>query len=195
MSCRGLFVVGLALVVLGCSDPATSQLSREASPAAAAAGAIAAYDKDGDGKISPEELKAAPALAAGAIRIDANNDGWLTSDEIQSRYEAYDLGPDLIGVSLSVFDTRGPLAEAKVTLTPEPYQGEAMQSYSGITEESGACTLTGSEAQLPGLPTGLYLAHVIHEPSGADQTLGCEVASDASGNRIELRLAKATPRQ
>jgi hypothetical protein len=176
------------MALVGCGSATSSQLARRAAPADAAAAAVAAYDKDGDGALGSEELEAAPGLAAGAVRIDADRNGALTREEILARFEQLDAGADLIGISVTVFGPRGPLPHANVTLSLEPYQGEGLQSYVGVTDQSGTCYPAGSEAQLPGVPPGYYVAHVVDKATGVDATLGREIASDASGNRVELRI-------
>jgi hypothetical protein len=155
---------------------------------------MALFDKDQDRAISAAELAAAPALADGAARIDADRDGALTREELLSRFEQLAAGADLIGISLTVLGSKGPLAGAKVTLTREPFQGEGMQSYSCTTDESGTCFPEGAEVQLSGVPTGFYLVEVVHEATGVDEKLGREIASDASGNRVELRVGKGPGR-
>jgi Ca2+-binding EF-hand superfamily protein len=48
---------------------------------------FAALDKDGDGKLSRAEAKAAPRLSDGFDRIDANGDGFLVKDELRAARE------------------------------------------------------------------------------------------------------------
>src|SRR3954466_13016517 len=57
-------------------------------PATAAAKAIEAYDRNGDGKLSAEEVKSSPGLSEGSSRIDKNRDGILTSDELTTHFQA-----------------------------------------------------------------------------------------------------------
>jgi hypothetical protein len=183
-----LLIVMLSIGVIGCGGGVDKQLSREAAPVDAAAGAVQTYDKDGDGQISAEELKDAPALAAGAMRIDSNQDGMLSKDELQARFEAYENHSDLIAVAVNVAAKRRPLPGATVTLTPEPYMGEGLQSYTGVTTEGGSCQLQGTEMALPGLPIGFYQAHIVQQELGIDKIVGCEIADDASGGRLQLSL-------
>jgi hypothetical protein len=179
----------LLLTVAGCvgGSPVT-ELGRKASPETQAAGAIKAYDTDGDGQLSLAELKAAPALLAAAERIDADRDGKVTQHELLARFEAHAKGSDLIALSVTVFSQKRPLAGARVTLTPEPYSGTGLQSYEGVTTERGSCQLQGQRVRMPGLPPGYYDAHIVAPALGIDQAVGCEVADDASGSRLQLNL-------
>ena len=51
-------------------------------------GGLKALDKDGDGRISRDEAAAAPRLAQGFDRIDANHDGFLARDELKAAHAA-----------------------------------------------------------------------------------------------------------
>jgi hypothetical protein len=42
--------------------------------------------------------------------------------------------------------------------------------------------------ELPGIPSGFYHARIVHESSNIDTVRGCEIADDASGNRLLLSL-------
>jgi hypothetical protein len=182
-------VVAYCLTAIGCGNSSSSQLARKAAPAEAAAAAIQAYDTNGDGKLSQEELAKAPALAAGLARVDSNHDGYITRDELQARLQAVDDGPKLIGLVGNVLTAkRRPVDGATVTLIPEPFMGSGLQSYTGTSDKSGTCQFKGAETSLPGLPTGYYQAKVVDPQLNIDQVLGCEVAIDASGNRLELKL-------
>jgi hypothetical protein len=185
---RVCMVTASCLCTIGCGNATSSQLARKATPAEAAAAAMQAYDANGDGKLSKDELAKSPALTAGLALIDSNRDGVVTRDELQARLQADEDGPKLIGLAVSVTAKQRPLPGATVTLTPEPFMGSGLQSYSGTTTGGGSCQLKGAEADLPGLPTGYYQAKVVDSRLNIDQVLGCEIAADASGNRLELQL-------
>jgi hypothetical protein len=41
---------------------------------------------------------------------------------------------------------------------------------------------------MPGLPPGYYDAHIVAPAQGIDQVVGCEVADDVTGSRLQLNL-------
>jgi hypothetical protein len=178
----------LLLTVVGCGGTPITELGKKSSPEAQAAAAIKAYDTNSDGQLSLAELKAAPALLAAAERIDVNHDGQITREELLARCEAHAKGSDLIALSVTVLSQKKPLADAHVTLTPEPYSGAGLQSYEGVSTASGSCQLQGQSVKMPGLPPGYYDVHIVAPAQGIDQVVGCEVADDVSGSRLQLSL-------
>ena len=92
---------------------------------------------------------------------------------------------DVVGFDLHVSSGGRPLSGATVTYEPEPFMGEGKQSYSGTSNEEGACYLAAQEVRLPGVPTGFYKVHIVQQAEGVDATLGCEVADDVpNANRM-----------
>jgi hypothetical protein len=163
-------------------------MALRASPDEAVAATLAEFDKNDDGKITTEEIDVTSGLAAGVVRIDANKDGALTGEELKARFETLEQTSDLLAISPTVSGPNGPLAGATLTMTPEKFMGEGLQSYSGTTADGGSCQLEGAELHLPGLPRGYYRAHVVHSQLGIDKVVGCEIADDASGSRLEIKL-------
>lgn len=188
MLCRFLFLVLVLLPLsVGCGGSAHTQL-RNYDAQTAAAKAMELHDSDSDGKIAGNELKNSLALSASLRRIDKDGDGAVSRDELLARFEALDAQSDLVAVSVRVTLKGGPLSEAQITLTPAAFMGEGLQEYTGTTDSNGQCPLTGSVVQLPGLPTGFYQARIVHSGSKTDAVRGCEIADDASGNRLTLSL-------
>jgi hypothetical protein len=176
------------LVIGGCGGSVASQLP-SIDPAESAAKAIELYDRSGDGTLVTDELRQCPALVAALRRIDKNSDATITAEEIQSRLEELDRQSDVKVLDLSITSKRRPLGGASVTFTPEPFMGEGLQSYSGVTSEQGRCELIGSEVDLYGLPVGYYKVNIVHGGQGIDATRGIEVADDMPfGNRLEIAL-------
>jgi hypothetical protein len=178
----------LLVAVAGCGGSVASQLPSN-EPMQAAAKAMELYDRNGDGKLAADELAECPALIAGLPRIDQNADRSITAEEIQSRFEAIDGQSDIKALDLSVTYQRRPLGGATVTFTPEPFMGEGLQSYSGVTTDQGRCELIGTEVDLYGLPVGYYKVDIVQAGHGINATRGVEVADDTpTGNRLEIAL-------
>jgi hypothetical protein len=183
----------VAVVTIGgCRKSAVSQL-RTSTPAEAAAQVLELYDGNKDGKLDSKELAASPALIDGLPRIDRDRDGAVTLAEMEARFGAHDQMSDVVAFQLHVKSKNVPLSGALVTFMPEPFMGEGKQSYVGTTDQGGACSLEGQEIKLPGVPTGYYKVHIVHQASGTDVTRGVEVADDTPApNRLELDTQLAT---
>jgi hypothetical protein len=178
----------LCMLLAGCGTSALSEVQRKYEPALAAAKAIETYDRNGDATLSAHELKQSPALAAAARRIDRDGNGVVTAEEIQARLEEIESQADFIGMDIHVTYKDRPLVGAELTLTPEPFLGDARQSYSGTTITGGACLLRGERAQVPGIPPALYQARIVHPEHGLDVVRGVEIAEDTTGNRLRFAL-------
>jgi hypothetical protein len=178
----------------GCGDPASSQL-RSSTPAEAAAKVMELHDANKDGKLSADELEASPALVDGMPRIDSNRDGAIAQGEIQARFEAHGNLSDIIAVQCQVTKGGAPLVGAEVTLTPEPFMGDGLQSYAGTSAEGGEVAIAGVDVPMPGVPTGYYKVHIVQQAEGVDAMLGCEVADDTpSANRLAFDVKASTAR-
>jgi hypothetical protein len=172
----------------GCSDQAAT-LSFKHTPAADLAAAIMnAVDANADGKLVADELASHPGLAAGAERIDQDDDQVLTNDELLKRLEAFASGPAMIPMTVTVTQKGRPVAGASVSLKPEKFLGSGAQAFKGTTDGSGSCEPDGEVSPLPGVPVGYYEVHINQQKAGIDQVFGCEIANDASGDRLEFRL-------
>jgi hypothetical protein len=157
----------LLLVLLAGCGRSFATLSKN-DPATAAAQAIELYDKNGDGKLASDELKAAVALAASGKRVDRNRDGAITKDEIETRMKELQNFADFAAIDATVTSKGKPVVGAEVTLTPEPFMGGSFQTYHGTVIEDGHVPLSGDGKLLPGIPTGFYTARIV---SGGKETI------------------------
>jgi hypothetical protein len=177
----------LVAVAIGCSRSTTQRVSAF-DPSAATAKALDQYDRNGDHKLSAQELKASAALSASAARIDKNRDGSLSEDEIRDRFRTHEslAGKFLFQVSVSAQGK--PLSGAAVTFTPEPFMGEGLQSYVGTTGENGMCSLDGREFKTLGVPNAFYQIRVIQADQRIDVVRGTEIANDVTRDMVEIAL-------
>jgi len=177
----------LVAAAMGCSR-SNMQTVTATDPSAATAKALEQFDRNGDHKLSTEELKASAALSASAARIDRNRDGWLSEDELRDRFRTHEslAGKFLFQVSVSVKGR--PLAGAAVTFTPEPFMGEELQSFMGTTGANGLCSLVGCQFKSLGVPNGFYQIRVIQADYGIDVVRGTEIANDVTRDLVEIEL-------
>lgn len=182
--CRALLC---PVALAGCGGAANQQMAKP-DPQQAAAAAIAALDANDDGILSAAELQESPGLQTAMPRLDVNRDGALSADEIAGRLQAYQSMSDMVAVGVRVLLNGQPLAGAAVTLVPEPFLGEGLQSYVGVTTDRGTAFPKGQRVKLAGVPVGLYRAHIRHEEQNVDETRGVEVADDTRASEIDFSL-------
>ncbi len=139
-------------------------------PDAAAEEALAAYDRNGDGQLSKDEMKACPGILAAINWIDLNGDGQVSGEEIADRIRAYiDRGAGLKMIDCLVYLDRKPLAGADVKLVPEPFLADFVETAEGTTGRNGNAPLRipsellpESMAGFPGVRLGIYKAYICH---------------------------------
>ncbi len=199
-----------AATLAGCGRGPARVKQPSIDPAAAGARALEAYDTDRDGRIAGAELDATPALKSALTRLDANHDGGVSADEIAARVKAWKgMVTGLAAIRCHVTLDGKPVANATVTLTPEPFLGESVRPASGATNQYGdaAPTVAEDDKPAPNLPGGVHLGlytvsisklangkesipRAYHTPS----RLGVEVSYDEPGirdNNLAFRLKSA----
>ena len=193
--------VPLLLATAGCSDAPSGPSKPSVRPWPAAKAAMAAYDLDGNGRIDGQELEKSPPLKSLLASIKAADPGHpdaLTEADIVQRIQKWlGSGTALMGGSVQVTLGGNPLAGATVSMEPEPFLGPSYRIATGITDDHGAATLSGSLAEFPGVYVGLYRVKISkkdHEqevvPAKYNEktVLGREVADDIPTLREMFRF-------
>jgi len=148
---------------------------RERKPDGTFGGPIPTVDKDGDGKITAEEI---------ATRLR----------EYESRKVA------LVGVSCQVANENLPLTGATVTFTPEAFMGTSVKPAQGVSEEGGEVNLQIEGEGYPGLHCGFYRVTVSKKDAqgketiparfNTNTTLGFEVGPDMREGNFLIRITR-----
>lgn len=173
-------------VCYGCTSNSVPPERNDAANAAKIA--IEAYDADGNGVLSTEEIKKSPALESAMDRLDSDRNRSVTADEIAQRMASYDSQSDFIPVMVMLKSGRNPIEMATVTFEPEAFMGDDLQSFTGVSNTSGVVNLVGKVEKTPGLPLGFYRI-TIKRDGGAETTHGCEIADDVpSVGRMNFSL-------
>jgi EF hand len=196
---RLTLLAALVLLAAGCSGGGKAGV--QVSPRDGANQALAEYDTNKDGFLDAKELEACPALLAALKRIDKDGDGKLSADEIAERltfFQQQDTQPD---VSVEVTLDNRPLVGATVTLVPEKFMGPAAKSATAVTDEEGTGFFKTEGTDYVQVPCGYYKVQVSKNTQGrggvpakynAQTTLGYEVSPDVGGRgssaTLRLRL-------
>jgi hypothetical protein len=190
---------GLVLLAAGCSGgrPGDTQIS----PREAANQALAEHDANKDGALDAKELEACPGLRSALKRVDKNNDGRLSADEIADRLTFLQREGAQADVDVEVTLDGRPLSGATVALVPEKFLGPSFKPVSAVTNDIGAGTLQ-AEGSGYAIPLGFYRVEVSKKHAKGQEmipakyntktVLGQEIAPDAAGRgsllTVRLRL-------
>ncbi len=173
------------LALAGCGSAGTVAPNRY-EPAKAAEVAMQTYDANQDGRLDEAELEKSPGLLVAFRRLDRDRDGFLSSAEIMERMEAYKTQSRLISTSVLVRSGRGPAPNVAVTMELEPFIGENLPPYTGVTGEAGVADVKveGVEGFAGLLPPGFYRVRLVTAVGSAAEVIrGCELADDIPSSR------------
>jgi hypothetical protein len=180
--------MGLIFFV-GCGGPSRVRPPK-IDPQQAGQQAIAEYDRDGDGLLSLEELKACQGLERAISKYDADGDTKISASEIASRIQAWlDSRIGLVGCNFFVELDGKPLEGGNVELVPESFMGNAVKPAAGPISPSGSVNPSMTKEELPsgiefGMAFGVYKVKITHPtqmipPKYNEQTeLGLEIGTD-----------------
>jgi len=134
--------------------------------------AISLFDMNADGRLSVDELLAAPGLLAGFARNDADKDEVLSADEIAARLAYYKRMRDGVkgGYSCRVLYNGRPIENAKVRFVPEAFLADVTEPATGVSKSGGGVHLTIEGYDVPDdlkslsmIRIGMYRVEVTHD--------------------------------
>lgn len=157
-----------------CSSAPTRLAAPSFNSGAAGVAAVAAYDKNSNGKIELVEMS--PALKvcvkdkSSGNPHDVDGDGALNAAEITARIDSY--LQDRIGLTIApcvITLDKNPLSGATVTFVPEPFLADTIQPASGTTDSAGMVVpkVEGKTGLLP----GLYKIEISKKDASGKETL------------------------
>lgn len=160
-------VVALALS-WGCSGALPPVKPPSIDVEAAADGAIAEFDADGDGAISKDE--ACTGMSSLWPRYDQDADGVATRDELKARFEKWTSGDTgMMNLRAEVKYRGQPLDGAVISMTPYEFLGENVLAAEGQTDTYGYAFMAIPKDRLPksqqlnyGMQVGLYRVSITH---------------------------------
>ncbi len=160
-------VLALTLVC-GCNFGPSRVEVPEIDPVQVASAAVEQYDSDSDQNISQSESAACPGLAGSFKLYDADQDGLISTTEIETRLQAM-LGSGIgrMPCMCVVYAGDGdrPIEGAKVRVVPETFLAGAIQPGEGVTNQRGIAKPVTINAPpgLPGIELGLYRVQITHD--------------------------------
>jgi hypothetical protein len=187
----------------GCSPGPTRVAQLYLDSSKVSSDAIKQHDKDGDGKLNKDELKAIPAIANTIAQYDTDNDSQINAAEIAARIDKWQaMKVAFVSCSFVVNLDGKPLADAQVRLEPEAFLASVLATCQGTTDARGRVSpsqvspTNDANSGLTGVPPGLYKLIVMHPKLdklshyNTSSSLGLQVApDDPSLMMLEFNLA------
>jgi hypothetical protein len=174
-------LISSLLIFGGCGSLSKPRVAPpKVDPRAAAAEAIRLYDANGDGSLDEAELGACPAMKQARERFDKDGNGRISQEEItQQLQNIYSSAVGLLEVHCTVLRNGRPLAGATVRFIPEPFLGDDLQTAIGTTDADGVAVPSIPAEHLPDrlrkaplMQVGLYRVEIEHPSLAADQAKG-----------------------
>ena len=181
-------------VAVGCGYSAARVEPVDIDPSDASSAAMEMYDKDGDDALGEQELVAVPGIKRYYGQYDRDGDTKVSREEISQRFEDWANNRLALHSARVLVHLDGrPLGGATVTFVPEAYLGPNVKPAIGITQSNGVATLshahedlpkTASGRPIPGVTSGTFKVEITHPsikiPPRYNQSteLGEEVAFD-----------------
>jgi hypothetical protein len=197
--CTSMYCVPL---LLGCSSSPSAVPTLDVDPGSAATGAMAKYDKDGDGQLSEAELGSCPAILSALASIDRDKDGRVSGTELEDRIQFWmDSRTRMAAVTCIVTLDGRPLGGATVKIVPETFLADNVAPGSGVTMDNGMAMLRARDEDLPaawqglrGVQLGLYCVEITHPDKqvpakfNTQTTLGLEINPATAAYPVKLDL-------
>jgi hypothetical protein len=163
----------------GCSGPETLKVASY-SPDEAAKQVMAEYDTNHDGYLDAKELERCPSLKYSFASIDTNADKRLSTEEIAARIQVYaDSQIAIKATGCHVTLDGKPLEGATVTYVPEKFMGSSLRRATGVSNQTGAVTLTVEGEKLPGAQPGFYRVQISKKNASGQEMIPARYNQDS----------------
>jgi hypothetical protein len=128
---------------------------------------LAKADANNDGVLTAGEHTAIPAVATAAAQLDADRDDRLSQEELRRWLESVrDSKVAITSFTAIVTHLGKPLGNVTVKLVPEPFMGPEMRAAEGVTDASGAASVTIPGSKYPGVNCGFYRVEITGRGNG-----------------------------
>lgn len=192
---------GVLLLLIGCNGPAeVPELSVD--PASATEAAFEMYDANSDQALSKKELASCASLTKSFKKIDKDNSGTLSNEELQTAIEnQVNSSVRMVTLRVKVTLDGKPLTGGTVSAVPEPFLGANTIQASGDVLSDGIAFLVLPRDQMPedlknatGVQLGFYRLEVKHpsksipEKYNTKTIYGIEVTPQTEADLVKLNL-------
>lgn len=163
------FVVAV-IATAGCSSHPTPVKPPAYDPQAFATALLTRCDADGNGSLTKQEAVSATGLVKRWSRYDANNDGVLAREELESHVQKWvDRGDGLAAITCIVRLKNRQIGDVTVRLIPDEALGGAVHPAETVSHPQFASFMSippqfknKAHAKLAGMQYGLYRVEVSH---------------------------------
>lgn len=189
----------------GCSSMPARLTGPSLSPTTIAAQAIEQYDTNHNGTIEGEELDKVPAFKNALPQLDKNGDQKISAEEIAAQVQTWrDSKSPVVQCQCTVnFDSK-PLYGATVTFVPEKFMGPDAKPSTGITNADGMANMSAEGLErdgvkLQGMYCGFYKVEITKQEKGSElllaryntqtelgQEIGPDVPAVSEGLKFDL---------
>lgn len=119
------------------------------------------WDQNQDGILDADELANCPGLRSDLRSMDADQDGALSREELQSRLEAFERNQTGLKATYFRVTLNGkPLPDAEIRLIPEEFLQGIIQPASGKTNRGGVVRPQAETFEIQAMQVGYYRVEV-----------------------------------
>jgi hypothetical protein len=175
-------LIALAFVVMpGCINRPAAVHPPSYRGSKISSAAFELLDVNKDNALDDKELAKAPGLKAALAHIDSNKDGRISVEEMESRITQYQNAHVGLRNETYLFTLNGaPLADTKVTFTPEAFFGDSLKAAEGQTGNDGATSVTISGNKIHGMTCGMYRVSVSKKDGSGKELIPAKFNSDTT---------------
>ena len=195
---QGRWLLCVVPFICSCSGRLPQVKPPSINVVAAADGALAQWDTDGDGGISKDE--ACMGIRDQWQRYDRDGNDSISPEELKQRFREWTDGDTgLMNLRVQLTYRRQPLTGANITMTPFAFLGPRVLESSGVTDAYGYAFMAIPKDQLPksqqtnfGMQVGLYQVTIEHSELGdkysAESTLSVDLSPNEANTGVVFHL-------
>ncbi len=173
-------VVATIVLMMGCSRSPARYNPPKYDAKALGEQALAQLDTDHNQLLDAKELAASPALLADLKKLDKNGDQKLSAEEIGAKVDEWTAGR-VGAVATYCWITRAgqPVANVQVKFIPESFLGDVVKAATGVTDTQGGAEMTAEGQKSIGVMQCGYYRVELSQLQGGRETLPAKYNSNS----------------